>query len=318
MDRFTSLEVFAKVAAAGSLSAAARALGLSQTMVTKHVAALEARLGTKLFHRSTRRLSITEAGRHYLESTERILAELDAADSAVAADRFEPRGVLRLNAPVSFGARQLAPVLDEFCRRYAGLEVELGLNDRLVDLAEEGWDLAVRIGSLVDSSLIARRIAPCRTVVAAAPSYLAAHGTPKAVAELSRHNCLGYTLSRLTGVGRWAFGARGEVTVEVTGNLRGNNGDALRAAAIAGQGIVYQPTFVVADDLRAGTLLALPLDRPTLELGGIYAIYLPERNPPAKVRAFIDFLVERFAGAPPWDRDLPAVGVPLPPDVAVP
>ena len=318
MDRFTSLEVFAKVAAAGSLSAAARALGLSQTMVTKHVAALEARLGTKLFHRSTRRLSITEAGRHYLESTERILAELDAADSAVAADRFEPRGVLRLNAPVSFGARQLAPVLDEFCRRYAGLEVELGLNDRLVDLAEEGWDLAVRIGSLVDSSLIARRIAPCRTVVAAAPSYLAAHGTPKTVAELSRHNCLGYTLSRLTGVGRWAFGERGEVTVEVTGNLRGNNGDALRAAAIAGQGIVYQPTFVVADDLRAGTLLALPLDMPTLELGGIYAIYLPERNPPAKVRAFIDFLVERFAGVPPWDRDLPAVCAPLPPGLALP
>ena len=279
MDRFTSLEVFAKVAGTGSLSAAARALGLSQTMVTKHVAALEARLGTKLFHRTTRRLSITEAGRRYLESTERILAELEAADSAVAADRFEPRGVFRLNAPVSFGAWQIAPLLDEFSRRHPRLQVELGLNDRLVDLAEEGWDMAVRIGTLADSSLIARRIAPCRSVVAAAPTYLAAHGTPKTVAELAQHNCLGYTLSRSTDVGRWPFGERGETVVQVSGNLRANNGDALRAAAVAGQGIVYQPTFIIADDLRAGTLVALSLDRPALELGGIYAVYLARTKP---------------------------------------
>jgi DNA-binding transcriptional LysR family regulator len=307
LDRYTSLEVFAKVAATGSLSAAGRALGLSQTMVTKHVAALETRLGTKLFHRTTRRLSITEAGQRYLESIERILAELEAADSAVAADRFEPRGVLRLNAPVSFGAWQIAPLLDEFARRHPRLQVELGLNDRLVDLAEEGWDMAVRIGTLADSSLIARRIAPCRSVVAAAPAYLAAHGTPKTVAELAQHNCLGYTLARSTRAGQWAFGERGETTAEISGNLSANNGDALRAAAVAGQGIIYQPTFVIADDLRAGTLVALPLDQPTLELGGIYAVYLPERNPPAKVRAFIDFLVERFEGVPPWDRDLPPV-----------
>jgi DNA-binding transcriptional LysR family regulator len=310
LDRFTSLEVFTKVAAAGSLSAAARALGLSQTMVTKHIAALEARLGVKLFHRSTRRLSITEAGRSYLDSAECILAALDAADSAVAADRFEPRGVLRLNAPVSFGARQVAPLLCEFARRHPHLHVELGLNDRLVDLAEEGWDLALRIGSLADSSLIARRLAPCRTVLAAAPAYLATHGRPRTVADLARHNCLGYTLSRLTGADRWTFGAQGEATIEVAGNLRANNGDALRAAAVAGQGIIYQPTFVVADDLRAGTLVALSLDRPTVEFGGIYAVYLPERNPPAKLRAFIDFLVERFAPIPPWDRDLDAIPSP--------
>jgi DNA-binding transcriptional LysR family regulator len=307
LDRYTSLEVFAKVAATGSLSAAGRALGLSQTMVTKHVAALETRLGTKLFHRTTRRLSITEAGQRYLESIERILAELEAADSAVAADRFEPRGVLRLNAPVSFGAWQIAPLLDEFARRHPGLQVELGLNDRLVDLAEEGWDMAVRIGTLADSSLIARRIAPCRSVVAAAPAYLAAHGTPKTVADLAHHNCLGYTLAHSTRAGQWAFGERGEATVAIAGNLSANNGDALRAAAVAGQGIIYQPTFVIADDLRAGTLVALPLDQPTMELGGIYAVYLPERNPPAKVRALIDFLAERFGGVPPWDRDLPGI-----------
>ena len=306
LDRFKGLEVFAKVAAAGSLSAAARDMGLSQTMVTKHIAALEARLGTKLFHRSTRRLSITEAGRNYLESAERILVELEAADGAVAADRFEPRGLLRLNAPVSFGARQIAPLLSEFGRRHPSLNVELGLNDRLVDLADEGWDLAVRIGLLSDSSLIARRIAPCRAVLAAAPAYVEAHGKPRAAADLARHNCLGYTLSRLTGAGHWTFGIDRDITFEVAGNLRANNGDALRAAAVAGQGIIYQPTFMVADDLRAGTLVALPLQEATVEFGGIYAVYLPERNPAAKVRVFIDFLVERFGPVPPWDRDLMA------------
>ena len=304
LDRLTGMEVFAKVAAAGSFSAAGRSLGLSQTMVTKHIAALEARLGVKLFHRSTRRLSITEAGRLYLDSAERILAEVEAADSEVAADRFEPRGVLRLNAPVSFGSRQIAPMLSAFTRQHPQVTVELGLIDRYVNLAEEGWDLAIRIGSLSDSSLIARRIAPCRTVVCASPSYLAAHGTPRTAAELSRHNCLGYTLSQRSNAGRWVFGAKNEIDVPVTGNLRANNGDALRAAAIAGQGIIYQPTFIVADDLRAGTLVTLALDQPTEELGGIYAVYLPDRNPAAKVRAFIDFVAEHFAPEPPWDRDL--------------
>jgi DNA-binding transcriptional LysR family regulator len=277
-------------------------MGLSQTMVTKHVAALEARLGVSLFHRSTRRLSITEAGRNFLESVERILSELDAAYASIAADRFEPRGLLRLNAPVSFGSRQIAPLLAEFARRYPHLQVELGLNDRLVDLAEEGWDLAVRIGSLEESSLIARRIASCRTALAAAPGYLQAHGTPRTVAELNGHNCLGYTLSHRTGADRWSFGSRGDVTVKVSGSLRANNGDALRSAAIAGEGIIYQPTFIVADDLKAGTLVRLTLDQPTIEFAGIYAVYLPERNPPAKVRAFIDFLVQRFSPVAPWDE----------------
>lgn len=302
LDRFTSLKVFVRVAASGSLSAAGRDMGLSQTMVTKHVAALEARLGVTLFHRSTRRLSITEAGQNYLESVERILGEIDAADASVAADRFDPRGMLRINAPVSFGSHQIAPLLAEFAKRYPLLQVELGLNDRLVDLAEEGWDLAVRIGSLDDSSLIARRIAPCRTTLAASPSYLESYGTPETVAELSEHNCLGYTLSRATGADRWSFGQRGEFAVKVSGTLRANNGDALRAAAITGEGIIYQPTFIIADDIRAGTLVPLTLDQPSVELGGIYAVYLPDRNPPAKVRAFIDFLVERFSPLPPWDK----------------
>ncbi len=303
LDRVTGLKVFVKVAAAGSLSAAARALSMSQTMATKHVAALEHHLGARLFHRSTRRLSLTETGRNYLESAERILAELEAADAAVSADRFEARGNLRVNAPVSFGARQIAPLLDEFTRRHPHLTVELGLNDRLVDLAEEGWDVAVRIGSLDSSSLLARKLAPCRTVLAAAPAYLKSHGVPKKAAELAKHNCLGYTLSRTAGADRWPFGVKGETIVSVAGNLRANNGDALRAAALAGQGIIYQPTFIVADDLRAGSLARINLREATFEFAGIYAVYLPQRNLPAKVRAFIDFLLERFSPQPPWDRD---------------
>src|SRR6266446_4054006 len=250
LDRLTGLEVFAKVAAAGSLSSAARAVGMSQTMVTKHIAALETRLGVKLLHRTTRRLSITEAGRSYLEASERILAEFEA------------------------------------------------------DLAEEGWDLAIRIGNLSDSSLIARRIAPCRMVVCAAPSYLKERGDPRTVSSLAGHNCLGYTLSRLSGVDRWMFGARADVSIQVSGDLRANNGDALRAAAIAGQGLIYQPTFIVADDLRAGTLVALSMDQPTVQFSGIYAVFPPDRHPVAKVRTFIDFIATRFTPEPPWDRDL--------------
>lgn len=304
LDRLTGLEVFAKVAATGSLSAAGRAMAMSQTMVTKHIAALESRLGMKLFHRTTRRLSITEAGRNYLEATARVLADLEAADSAIAADRFKPRGMLRLNAPVSFGARQIAPLLLEFVRRYPDVKIDLGLNDRIVDLAEEGWDLAIRVGSLTNSSLIARRIAPCRTVLCAAPSYLQAYGTPRRVTDLANHNCLGYTLSRTVGATRWAFGTKAEIDVEISGDLCANNGDALRAAAIAGQGLIYQPTFIVADDIRAGTLHAIKLNHPTIEFGGIYAVFLPDRNPPAKVRAFIEFLIKRFMPEPPWDREV--------------
>jgi len=300
-DRLTGLEVFAKVAAASSLSAAARAMGLSQTMVTKHLAALEARLGTKLFHRTTRRLSMTEAGRIFLESSERVLAEIEAAEAAVAADRLEPRGLLRLNVPLVFGVRQIAPRLAAFAREHPLVSVELGLNDRLVDLAEEGWDLAIRIGNLRDSSLVARRLAPCRMAVCASPSYLAANGTPQTIADLAKHNCLGYTLAQ-AGADRWVMGGRSAISVPVSGNLRANNGDALLAAAVAGQGIIYQPTFIVADDLRAGSLIPLPLDQPPSELLAVYAIYLPHRHPPAKVRAFIDFLVEQFAPDSPWDR----------------
>jgi DNA-binding transcriptional LysR family regulator len=303
LDRLTGMEVFVRVAGAGSLSGAARTMGMSQTMVTKHLAALEARLGTRLFHRTTRRLTITDAGRRYMESTERLLADIETADAAVAADRVEPRGLLRLNVPLVFGIRQIAPRLATFAARHPQVSIELGLNDRLVDLAEEGWDLAIRIGSLRDSSLVARRLAPCRMLICAAPTYLAAHDTPRTTADLANHNCLGYTLAQ-AGAARWRMGGTAAIDVAVSGNLRANNGDALLAAALAGQGLIYQPSFIVGDDLRAGRLVSVSLEVTPSDQLAVYAVYLPDRTPSAKVRAFIDFIADAFAPEPPWDRGL--------------
>lgn len=297
MDRVTGMQVFAKVAALGSLSAAARVLGMSQTMATKHVAAIEARLGTRLLQRSTRRLSLTEAGRTYLEAVERILDEIEDAEATASLEARQVGGTLRLNVPVSFGLRHIAPKLAELARRHRELKIELGLNDRHIDLVEEGWDLAIRIGTLASSTLIARRLAPCPMVVAAAPGYLSRHGTPATVSALAGHNCLGYTLSELAGVGRWAFGADGKVTVGVTGTVKANNGDALVVAAVAGLGIVYQPLFLVDREISAGLLVPLRLDHSPIEIGGIFAVYPATRRPPAKVRAAIDFFASTLAVA---------------------
>ena len=297
LDRVTGMQVFARVAALGSLSAAARALCMSQTMATKHMAALEDRLGTKLLHRTTRRLSLTEAGRNYLEAAERILSDIEEADASAAVEVAEVRGTLRLNAPVSFGIREIAPLLPDLYVRHPGLTIDLGLNDRYVDLIEEGWDLVIRIGSLKSSSLVARRLAPCPTVVCASPAYLETCGRPKTIAALKEHNCLGYTLSRDVGVDRWHFGRDGKESVPVKANLKANNGDVLVAAAAAGHGIIYQPVFLVARELADGDLVQLKLDHPTREFDGIYAAYPSDRRPPAKVRATIDFLAERFTSA---------------------
>lgn len=308
LDRIAGMEVFAKVAAIGSLSGAARALNMSPTMATKHMAALEDRLGVKLLHRTTRKITLNEAGRRYLESVERILLELSEADATAAAERMEVGGTLRVNVPVSFGVREIVPLLAELADLHPALSVDLGLSDRTVDLVEEGWDVAIRIGRIEDQSLIARRIARCRMLLAASPAYLAKRSPPASVSELGSHNCLGYTLSSSVGPDRWRFGLDGSIIVPVTGNLHANNGDALVAAALAGQGMIYQPTFLVGDEIRAGRLVSITLDEPLMELPGVFAIYASNRRPPAKVRAFIDFLAVKFAAAPRWDRDLPISG----------
>lgn len=300
LDRVTAMRVFVRAVSAGSLSAAGRHLGISPAMATKYVDALEAHLGVKLLHRTTRRLSLSEAGNDYLEACLRILPEIDEAEACAASQRVDARGLLRMNMPLSFGNRFIAPLLPAFSQRYPALKIELGLSDSVVDLLDGGWDLAIRIGRLADSPLQARKLGDCTELVCAAPAYLDRRGIPRRVAELAQHNCLGYTLSSWAGGKEWAFGHDGSVRVAIDGDLSANNGEALLAAAVAGQGLIYQPDFIVADALKHGELVALQLDQPTYALGGIYAVYPPDRRPPAKVRVMIDYLVAALAQDPAW------------------
>ena len=295
MDRITSLRVFARAAQVGSLSGAARQLDMSPAMAAKHVDALEARLGVRLLHRSTRKLALTDAGATYLHAVQRILADIDEADAAAASQRTLATGLLRLNAPLAYGVRRIAPLMPEFSRRHPAVTVELGLTDAVVSLVEERWDMAVRVGTLHDDTLQARRLGDCALVLCAAPAYLDAQGVPRSVADLAQHNCLGYTLSSASGPALWAFGPGGGVKQKVRGNLRANNGDALLAAALGGQGLIYEPSFIVGDAVARGELQPLPLDHPPRDLGGIHAVWPAARHAPAKVRAMVDFLVEREA-----------------------
>lgn len=299
MDRVTSMRVFTQSIALGSISAAARALGMSPAMATKHIDAIEARLGVRLMHRTTRRLVLTDAGSDYLAACRRILREIDEAEADVSAHRAEAIGRLRINAPLSFGTRFLGRLLPLFSRRYPLVEIELGLSDTPHDLIAEGWDLLIRIGHLTDSPLKARRLGDWPMRLCASPAYLERHGTPARVVDLGAHNCLSYTLSPLQVRGMWAFGTSGEMLVPVKGNLSANNGDVLLEAALAGLGLIYQPDFIVRDALASGALMALDLDHPVVELGGMHVLFPADRRLPARVRAMIDFLAEAFA--PPGD-----------------
>ncbi len=299
MDRVISMRVFVHAASAGSLSAAARQLDMSPAMATKHVNALEARLGVKLFHRTTRGLTLTEAGANYLEACQRILPEIDAAEAEATSQRITASGLLRMNVPLSFGMQYVAPLLANFSQRHPEVVIELGLSDAQLDLIAGNWDLAIRIGHLADSTLQTRQLGDICMQVCAAPEYLDRRGVPQTVSQLTQHNCLSYTLSATQSGKHWAFGAKGEVRVPISGDLLANNGDALVAAAIAGQGIIYQPHFIVCEAIKRGELVVLELDKPAMKLGGIHVLYPPDRRPPAKVRVMIDYLAEAFARTPP-------------------
>ena len=296
MDRITSMRVFVRAASAGSISAAARHIGMSAAMAAKHIDTLELRLGVKLFHRTTKRqsLTLTEAGGEYLEACQRILADLDEAEAAVSSQRIKASGLLRMNVPVSFGNRLIAPLLPEFSRLYPEVKIELGLSDAQHDLIAGNWDLAIRIGRLEDSLLKTRRLGASCMQICASPDYLNRRGVPRKISDLTQHNCLSYTLSNMQNSQYWTFGKKGEFQVPIVGDLVANSGDALLAAAIAGQGIIYQPDFIVCDAVTQGKLVDLTLDKPTMELGGIHVLYPPDRHPPAKVRVMIDYLVEAF------------------------
>lgn len=293
------MRVFTLAAQAGTLSGAARILDMSPAMATKHVDSLETRLGVKLLHRTTRKLVLTEAGEAYLEAAQRILADVDEADAAATAQRTRATGMLRFNMPLSFGQRHIVPLLPEFCEIHPAVTLELGMTDAAVDLVDDRWDIAVRIGQMHDETLQARRLGTCHMSLCAAPSYLDRHGVPRTVADLAYHNCLGYTLSQSNTPTEWRFGEKGDIRQSVRGNLRANNGEALLVAAVGGQGLVYEPNFILDESVTGGTLVALTLDHPPHELGGIYAVWPSNRHPPAKVRAMVDFLVERLKSCEP-------------------
>ncbi|ABC21842.1 LysR family transcriptional regulator [Rhodospirillum rubrum F11] len=302
MDRLTLMETFTKVAELGSFSRAAERLGLSRSVVSKYVSALEDRLGARLVNRTTRRLSLTEVGEVYLLRCQAILADLEEAEQAAGALHGAARGTLRINAPMSFGFRHLAAAIPPFLAHHPGLGVDMTLDDRFVDLLDAGFDVAVRIGSLPDSSLIAVRLAPLHIVVCASPEYIKAQGAPERPEDLTGHNCLIYSLQRFGDLYPLVHAGGGEqVSVPVHGRFRANNGDALRAAAVAGGGVMISPTFLCGDDLRAGRLVRL-LPEWTGPEQGINAVYPHNRHVSAKVRAFVDHLKGWCGKLPYWDE----------------
>ena len=300
MDRLASMRAFVKVVEAGSFVRGADKLGISTTSASRLVAELEEHLGTRLLQRTTRRLHLTDAGQRYFERALQLLSDLEEAESEVGSATTTPRGRLRISVGQTFGVRQLSGVFPRFQELYPEVELEVFATDRRVDLIEEGFDLAVRMSLELPPTYVARRLCTIRVVVCASPAYLAKHGTPRVPQDLSTHNCL--TIPSGGFENRWLFeGADGPLTVDVRGNYRSDSGDLLRAAALAGQGLVYVPTFIVGDELARGELVPLLLEwkTPTLEAK---VVYPTRRFVSAKVRAFTEFLQAEFAGEPEWDR----------------
>ena len=302
MDRFDNMRVFARVVESGIFTGAAARLGISASMVSQHVKELEERLGARLLNRTTRRVSLTETGRAYYERCTRLLADLEETEEAVSDMHAAPRGELRVNAPPTFGILHLAPAIADFTTRFPAISVELMLSVRIADLIDEGVDVAVWVGELPDSSLIARQLAPCRMVVCGAPRYFEKHGTPRTPADLAIHNCLTVAVTGLSYYRTWHLTAADGTALNISpiGNLRTNSGAVLKVAALAGHGLVCLPTYLVGDALQSGRLVTV-LDDYTAPPLALRALYPHNRHLSAKVRAFVDFLASRFGREPPWD-----------------
>jgi DNA-binding transcriptional LysR family regulator len=303
MDKLDEMGAFVRVVEAKTFTAAAERLGWSKSAVSRRIADLEERLGVRLLNRTTRRLSLTEAGRAYYDRCSRILADIEETEASVASLHADPRGVLRINAPMTFGMLHLAPALAAFMQRFPEVEIDLSLNDRFIDLIDEGVDVAVRIGTLADSSLVARRLAVCRRVLCASPAYLRRRGTPQRPEDLAGHDCFVYT--NMNSPEQWQFTDRagGRHAVRVAGRLRVNNGDVLRDIAVAGLGVVALPTFIVAGQIADGRLQVILPDYRLADTA-LHAVYPHNRHLSAKVRAFVDFLAVRFGPEPYWDVPL--------------
>lgn len=305
MDTLAGMRLFAETVDSGSFSGASRKLGMAPSSVARGIGALEDTLGVRLLNRTTRRLSLTEAGRLYHERSRRILADIEEARLSVAQLEAAPRGMLRISLPVVFGRLHIIPALPDFLSTYPDLQVDISMTDAYVDLVEEGIDVAVRIGELRDSSLIQRKLAPSRRVLCASPAYLERVGRPACPAALRDHTALLYKSSGSRAV--WRFrDAAGDHEIQVDGSLRANNADALHIAALAGVGITVLPVFMVGPDIRRGALEVIfpevQFSQTSLD-SSIYAVFPYGRHLSPKVRAFVDFLAGRFGPEPYWEVD---------------
>ena len=299
MDRALEMQVFCTVVDKGTFVGAADALEMSKAAISRYVSALEERLGARLLHRTTRKLSLTEEGRQFYHQAREVLALMDQAEEAVSSAAPEPSGVLRVNAPVSFGVLHLAPLWGAFMSAHPNVELDISLNDRLVDLVDEGFDAAIRIARMENSSLVGRRLAGTRMCLCASPDYLARHPPLRTLTDLAEHGVIAYT-NFATG-NEWQFdGPDGRVSVRTRSSVRCNNGDTCRSIALAGGGIALQPSFMVGEDLRSGALVEILPEYRSIELG-IYVVYPTRKHLASKVRALISFLAERFAD-PEWER----------------
>jgi DNA-binding transcriptional LysR family regulator len=299
VDRLDEINAFAAVADARSFTQGARRLGVSPAQVSKLIARLENRLGARLLNRTTRDVSLTDTGRAYLERARQLLEDFQALESSVS-EQGGPRGLLRISAPVTFGAAELTPALLEFAQAYPEVALDVSSTDRMVNLVEEGFDVAVRIGQLGDSSLVARKLAAVRLVTCAAPDYLARAGTPAGPEDLADHEAIIDTNAAEPALWRFAIDGRTQ-EVRVQGRLRFSGARSCVAAAQAGFGVVRAPAFAAADDLREGRLKAL-LCAFEPELIHVHAVYPHARHLAPKVRAFVDFLARRYSGEPEWHQ----------------
>jgi len=284
-----------------SFSAAARKLNVSRSSVSKSVAKLEQALGASLLNRNTRHLSLTEVGASFFEFCTRIGYEADEAHKMIDNLQAQPRGVLKIVASVAFGTLHIAPAVGDFLRRYPELDIDMTITDKVVDLAEEGYDVAVSVMSDLPQALVARKLAPIRRRLCATPAYFEEFGIPQSPEDLMKHNCLDYIHSGDRGL--WRFtGPDREVAISVSGKLRINDDEALSQVVLSGFGIALLPTFIIGKDLQAKRLKSVLSEYiPTKQQ--VYALYLPKRNLPIKIRAFVDFLVERFGDDPYWDQE---------------
>ena len=306
MEKFEDIQAFIAVVDSGSFTAAADKLGSAKSAVSRRVSSLEERLGVQLLHRTTRVLNLTETGRSFYTRGVRILADLEEAESAVQQEHGELRGTLRFALPLSFGVRHMCGPIASFGKAHPKVSFDLDLNDRRVDLIEDNFDVALRIGRLTDSSLIARRLFDVQAVVCASPHYLHTHGVPETPEDLQDHQCLVY--SNLSDPSQWAYEDRDgrKNTVKVPVSMAASSGDFLCNAAAHGMGIVIQPTFIASQAIRSGNLVPVLSDY-SWPISPAYAVYPPTRHLSYRVRAFIDFLAEKFSGKPQWDRDCEAL-----------